>query len=109
LKEEKGRNIARMIEKESERILALKTPYVLLDQEGKGFTSMEFAGMIEKGKIPTNFVIGGSYGVNNIVKEQASNILALSPLTFTHELSRIILLEQIYRAFTIIQKRGYHH
>jgi len=55
------------------------------------------------------FVLGGAYGVSDDVKAAAKKKIALSAMTFTHEMSRLILLEQLYRAFTILQKKGYHH
>ena len=109
IKEEKGKDIQRIQEKEGERILNLKTHYVLLDEKGKTFTSAEFAEFIGKHRPAINFVLGGAYGVSEKVKEMAKERIALSKMTLTHEMSRILLLEQIYRAFTIINKRGYHH
>jgi 23S rRNA (pseudouridine1915-N3)-methyltransferase len=55
------------------------------------------------------FLLGGAYGVSDDVKAKAQKKIALSAMTFTHEMSRLILLEQLYRSFTILQKKGYHH
>lgn len=109
IKEEKGRDIQRMLRKEGERISKLNVPYTLLDEKGRSFTSTEFARHIEKSRNPMNFVLGGAFGVSDEIRENAQERISLSPMTFTHEMARLIFLEQIYRAFTIIQKRGYHH
>ena len=109
IKEEKGKDIHRMIEKEGERILKLPTPYVLLDEKGKGFTSSEFADFLSGRSPLITFVTGGAYGVSERVREAAEGTVALSKMTLTHEMARLLLVEQIYRAFTILHKRGYHH
>ncbi len=110
LKEEKGRdNIQKMIEKEGERILKIGAPYTLLDERGAALASGEFAEYISGHTHPVNFVLGGAYGVSDEVKKTAQNIISLSKMTFTHEMSRLFFIEQLYRAFTIIHKRGYHH
>jgi len=109
LKEEKGKDVRKMIEKEGERILKLQEPYMLLDENGEAFTSGEFAEYIAGHKPPVNFVLGGAYGVSEEVKKMAQNTISLSKMTFTHEMSRLFFLEQLYRAFTITHKRGYHH
>ena len=55
------------------------------------------------------FVIGGPYGLSDRVKKRADKLISLSPMTFTHEFARAILIEQIYRAKTISANTGYHH
>ncbi len=86
---------------------------VLLDERGKTFNSIEFSNFIEKrlNESVKNlvFIIGGSYGVNEIVKEKVNTTISLSNLVFPHELVRGILAEQLYRAFTIIKGEKYHH
>jgi 23S rRNA (pseudouridine1915-N3)-methyltransferase len=109
LKEERGNDISNMLKKEGERILKLEGPYTLLDEKGDLMTSGEFAGYIAEHVHPVNFVLGGAYGVSEEVKKTAQKKLSLSTMTFTHEMSRLFFLEQLYRAFTIIHKRGYHH
>lgn len=85
---------------------------VLLDEGGKQFTSHQFAQRIEQfrdfegGKIA--FVIGGALGVSDDVKEAVDMTLSLSKMTFTHQMVRVFLLEQIYRSFQILQGTGYH-
>lgn len=98
------------VEIEGERILALlnqKTFAVLLDVKGEGVSSPDLAAEIEKwqnrGLKEVSFVIGGAKGVSPRVAERADISLSLSFLTFTHETARVILLEQLYRAYTIIK------
>jgi 23S rRNA (pseudouridine1915-N3)-methyltransferase len=79
----------------------------LLDVNGRTFSSPELAAQIEKwqnqGLREVTFVIGGADGVSREVAEKADLALSLSFLTFTHETARVVLLEQLYRAFTIIR------
>lgn len=95
---------------EGERILSAlnqKTFAVLLDVEGEAISSRRLAAEIDKwqnrGLKEIVFVIGGANGVSPRVAEIADFSLSLSFLTFTHEMSRVILLEQLYRAYTIIK------
>jgi len=98
----------RAVRKEGERILKAADNFVLLHERGRELTSAGFAGFIaERGNL--DFVIGGAFGVSPEVEEKAGEVLSLSKMTFTHEMARVILLEQIYRALTIINRRGYHH
>jgi 23S rRNA (pseudouridine1915-N3)-methyltransferase len=108
IKEEKGRDVMKTVEKEGERILKLQEPYTLLDEKGEVLTSVEFAEYITH-KPSVNFVLGGAYGVSEEVKKMAQKTLSLSKMTFTHEMSRLFFLEQLFRSFTIMHKRGYHH
>ena len=95
---------------EGERILASlnpKTFAVLLDVTGEAISSPDLAGKIEKwqnlGLKEVSFIIGGADGVSRRVAEIADISLSLSFLTFTHEMARAVMLEQLYRAFTIIK------
>ncbi len=95
---------------ESERLLASlnqKTFAVLLDVKGESLSSQGLAGEIEKwqnrGLKEVSFIIGGAEGVSRRVAERADISLSLSFLTFTHEMARAFLLEQLYRAYTIIK------
>ena len=103
--EEEGENVLKRI-KENEVLL-------LADLHGKEYTSEEFANiikvLIDQGKSPLNFAIGGTMGVSNKLRERSNYKLCLSKLTFTHQMTRVILLEQIYRAFKIINNENYHH
>ena len=108
VKEEKGSNSEMIVKRESERILGLKVPYVLMDERGEKMTSAKFADGIAKTS-RHNLLIGGAYGVSEEVKARASGAIALSGMTFTHEMARLFLVEQLYRAFSIINRKGYHH
>lgn len=95
---------------EGKRILELlnqKTFAVLLDVGSKGISSPDLARQVEQwqttGIKEITFVIGGAEGVSSEVAERADHRLSLSFLTFTHEMARVVLLEQLYRAFTIIK------
>ncbi len=83
-----------------------------LDEGGKSMTSRAFADFLARladtGKKPC-FVIGGAYGLAPEVLARAAHRLALGPMTFPHELARVLLLEQIYRAESIMAGSGYHH
>ncbi len=85
---------------------------VLLDELGDEMTSREFAQWIGKkqdiGEALT-FVLGGAYGVDDRIKKSAKKIIALSRMTLPHELCKLMFLEQLYRAHTILEGRGYHH
>lgn len=104
------------IEKESEEILKtiekLGGYNILLDIQGKNYSSEEMAQEIEKltvGGVSTlNFIIGGSYGVSQNIRENSQMRLSFSKMTFPHQLMRLILAEQIYRWFSIINNGKYH-
>ncbi len=85
---------------------------VLLDEKGQAFTSVEFSQWLQK-SINTHkrivFIIGGPYGVSEQLKTRASQIISLSKMTFSHEIIRVLFLEQVYRAFTILNGQKYHH
>lgn len=86
---------------------------VLLDEGGRELRSTEFASWMEKrmvsGAKKLCFVIGGPYGFSKDVYERANDKLSLSRMTFSHQIVRAIFAEQLYRAFTIINKEPYHH
>lgn len=83
-----------------------------LDLNQKQFTSPEFALLLEKsfqdGGASINFVIGGSYGLSDELKSRANLAISLSNMTFIHQMTRLILLEQIYRGFKINRNEVYH-
>ena len=82
---------------------------VCLSEEGKQFTSVELSSLLLNFKNKKiNFLIGDHCGINSDIKEKSDIILSLSPLTFPHELARLILLEQIYRAISISTNSPYH-
>ncbi len=86
---------------------------ILLDETGHQFSSDKFAGFLqhlmntEPRKIV--FAIGGAYGFSDDFKKLASTSISLSPMTFPHQLVRLIFLEQFYRAMTILRNDPYHH
>jgi 23S rRNA (pseudouridine1915-N3)-methyltransferase len=103
-------------EKEGELILSkLQSPdvVILLDEKGKQFTSLELADFIQKkmnsGIKTLVFVIGGPYGFSPAVYQRAQGMLSLSKLTFSHQMIRVFFIEQLYRAFTILNNEPYHH
>jgi len=86
---------------------------ILLDEGGHHFSSEKFAGFLqhlmntEPRKVV--FAIGGAYGFSDEFKKQASTMISLSDMTFPHQLVRVIFLEQLYRAMTILKNEPYHH
>lgn len=100
---------------EAERLEKLFTPMdtiICLDEKGKSHTSISFTRLLESiwesGRQPC-FVIGGAYGLADSIRHKARNTLAFGPMTLPHELARVVLYEQIYRATTILAGTGYHH
>lgn len=103
-------------EKEGIKILSLlkKEDYVvLLDEKGKDIKSEALSELIETRMVDSVrrmvFIIGGAYGVSKQVEERANYVWKLSSLVFPHMLVRVIVLEQLYRALTIIKGEKYHH
>ena len=98
--------------KEALEILnCLKGYVIVLAIEGKNMSSEEFADFIEKKTLSASeftFVIGGSTGLDDSVKQRADLMLGFGRMTFPHRLARVMLLEQIYRAFGIIHHTAYH-
>ena len=86
---------------------------VLLDDKGKEYTSMQFASYIEKKTHTVSkrliFAIGGPYGFSEAVYQKANEKLTLSRMTFSHQMVRLIFVEQLYRAMTILNNEPYHH
>lgn len=86
---------------------------ILLDENGKQYTSNDFSKYIEKlslsGKKRIVFVVGGPYGFSNAVYERANSKMALSLMTFSHQMVRLIFTEQLYRAYSILNNEPYHH
>lgn len=100
---------------EGEAILRFVTPsmdVVLLDEHGREFRSVEYAEWLQKkmgsGKDLT-LVIGGPYGFSEAVYQRADGKVSLSRMTFSHQMIRIMVIEQIYRAMTILRGEPYHH
>lgn len=112
------KNLTKTEQKNQEGVLIRKAMqagdwFVLLDEQGKEYTSMQFAAYLEK-KIQIVsrrlvFVIGGPYGFSDEVYQMASERLSLSKMTFSHQMIRPIFVEQLYRAMTILRGEPYHH
>lgn len=105
-----------ILAKETERVLKLIPEHsfvVLLDLKGKEISSPQLAERMEQwmvdGVSHLTFVIGGPFGYTDDLRKRADFRWSFSPLTFTHQMIRILLLEQIYRAFKIMRKEKYHH
>lgn len=86
---------------------------VLLDEHGKEFRSIEFSKYMEQKMLSVNkrlvFVIGGPYGFSQDVYGKANEKISLSKMTFSHQMIRLIFVEQLYRAMTIMKGEPYHH
>ena len=86
---------------------------VLLDERGKEFSSVSFAAHLEQQmnqSVKTIvFVVGGAFGFSDEIYQRANMKMSLSRMTYSHQMVRMIFLEQLYRAFTIIRGEGYHH
>lgn len=113
-----SRNMSETRQKEREGGLILKQLQpgdclVLLDENGREFSSVQFASYMEKKMqaIPKRliFAIGGPYGFSDEVYKAAQEKISLSRMTFSHQMVRLIFLEQLYRAFTILNNEPYHH
>ncbi len=103
-------------EKEGELILSQlqsSDVLVLLDEKGKHYTSMEFSQFLQKkmnsGIKNMVLVIGGPYGFSDAVYAKAHGKISLSKMTFSHQMVRLFLVEQLYRGFTILRNEPYHH
>lgn len=100
---------------EGERILAAvpgNARLILLDERGTQFRSVEFAEYMQKQLAATPnivFVVGGPYGFSQAVYDRADAMLSLSKMTFSHQMIRLLFVEQLYRAMTILRNEPYHH
>jgi 23S rRNA (pseudouridine1915-N3)-methyltransferase len=111
-----GLNAEQIKEKEAELIhkQIKHTDYViLLDEKGKQLSSIEFAEFISKQQLASVktlvFLIGGPFGFSKSIYNRANYLLSLSKMTFSHQMIRLLFIEQLYRAFTIIKGEKYHH
>lgn len=102
--------------KVGEAILKLTKPsdvLVLMDEKGKQFTSVEFSEVLQKrmnsGIKNLLVVIGGPYGFSNETYNRANQKISLSKMTFSHQMVRLFIVEQLYRGFTILKNEPYHH
>jgi 23S rRNA (pseudouridine1915-N3)-methyltransferase len=111
----KGRPEEEILHLEGQALIRKRAPkdyLVALDRSGRQYGSEEFAGHLEKVAVNATggiaFMIGGPLGLSRDALAEADEILSLSTFTLTHEMSRVLLLEQIYRAFTILKGEKYH-
>lgn len=119
LENKKGKrrlNATQIAQEEGELILkeiSTASYLILLDETGKQYSSTGFAKYLQKmllsGQKEFVFCIGGAYGFSNQIYERAAAKLALSKMTFTHQMVRLIFIEQLYRGFTILKGEKYHH
>lgn len=112
------KNLSEAQQKEKEGELILKKlintdVLMLLDENGKQFSSVEFSNFLQKkmnsGLKQLVLVIGGPYGFSENVYAKAQGKLSLSKMTFSHQMVRLFVIEQLYRGFTILKNEPYHH
>ncbi len=112
------KNLSETQQKEKEGELILKKLkatdiLLLLDENGKQFGSVEFADFLQKkmnsGIKQLVLVIGGPYGFSDVVYAKAQAKISLSKMTFSHQMVRLFIIEQLYRSFTILKNEPYHH
>lgn len=112
------KNLSETQQKEKEGELILKKlnatdVLILLDENGKQFGSVEFSDYLQKkmnsGIKQLVLVIGGPYGFSDAIYTKAQAKISLSKMTFSHQMVRLFLVEQLYRAFTILKNEPYHH
>ena len=114
LPDESQGEINKILKLEGEKIKKYLNPkdYIIsLEIDGKNLTSLEFSKLIEEKQIEYSnitFIIGGSYGIDDSIKNKANYHLSFSKMTFPHQLFRLLLLEQIYRSFKINNNESYH-
>jgi 23S rRNA (pseudouridine1915-N3)-methyltransferase len=89
-----------------------KSTLVLMDSRGKEFSSEQFARFLgdyqDRNPLPLVFAVGGADGFSDAARSAAQNVISLGKMTLAHELARVVLLEQVYRAFTILKGHPYH-
>lgn len=113
-----SKNITEKEQKEKEGELILKNldisdEVILLDEKGNQFTSVGFSAYLSKKLMSSYkrmiFVVGGPYGFSESIYNRANGLISLSQMTFSHQMIRVIFVEQLYRAFTIMKGEPYHH
>ncbi|WP_282050057.1 23S rRNA (pseudouridine(1915)-N(3))-methyltransferase RlmH [Maribacter aquivivus] len=116
LKKTKNLSEDQQKDKEGELILKRLAPtdvLILFDEKGKQYTSVEFSTFLQKkmnsGIKQLVFLIGGPYGFSNEIYSKAFGKISLSKMTFSHQMVRLFITEQIYRAYTILKNEPYHH
>jgi len=112
------KNLSEIQQKQKEGELLLKKintsdALILLDENGKHYNSIDFSNYLQKfmnsGLKQLVFVIGGPYGFSQEVYSKSQGKLSLSKMTFSHQMVRLFLVEQLYRGFTILRNEPYHH
>lgn len=112
------KNLSENQQKDREGDLLLKNIHtqdfvVLLDERGKEFRSIEFSAYLEHKMVSSTaqlvFIIGGPYGFSAAVQQRANYTISLSKMTFSHQMIRLFLVEQLYRAYSIMRGELYHH
>jgi len=110
------KNKLKALKEESVKILKTISAHdyvIVLDEKGKAFSSPELSGEIQRvmnqsfSKII--FIVGSAYGIDGDLKKRANLLLSFSKFTFTHQMIRLMLVEQVYRAMTILKGESYHH
>ncbi|WP_395067106.1 23S rRNA (pseudouridine(1915)-N(3))-methyltransferase RlmH [Flavobacterium sp.] len=116
IKNVKNLSEAQQKEKEGELILSKLSPtdqLILLDENGSTFSSVGFSDYLQKkmnaGIKTLVFVIGGPYGFSEEVYKKSQGKISLSAMTFSHQMVRLFVIEQLYRGFTILRNEPYHH
>lgn len=116
LKNRKKLSVDQVKEKEGELLLKKFAPQdfvILLDERGKQYSSIQFSEYLQRlfnqSMRNVKFVCGGAYGFSNAVYQRANAKLSLSKMTLSHQMIRLFFLEQLYRAFTILNNEPYHH
>lgn len=116
IKDARNGDIRRKMETEARAILDKLAPNdlaVVLDEQGKAMNSKKFSSRLKEwdedpGRLPC-FIVGGAWGLSDKVRSKADLVMSLGPMTLPHELAAVVLMEQIYRAQTILHGHPYHH
>ncbi len=111
LAEGRGRQVAQRRQDEEKRILAQARPgFVLFDERGQPLSSRQWAAYLQQmpGNAVQDFVIGGADGVSDALRQKAGACWSLSPLTLPHQMARLLVVEQFYRAWSMLQGHPYH-
>lgn len=113
-----AKNLSEQQQKEREGEMLLKQIgpqdfVMLLDERGKAFRSIEFSAYLEQKMVSNTtqmlFIIGGPYGFSELVQRRANFNMSLSNMTFSHQMIRLFMVEQLYRAYSIMRGEPYHH
>ncbi len=113
-----SKSLSQSVQKEREGELILRKilpsdELILLDEKGKNYSSVEFSQFLQKkmnaGLKQLVLVIGGPYGFSEEIYQRANGKISLSKMTFSHQMIRPFILEQLYRGFTILRNEPYHH